>query len=92
MVDVVVMRDAATKRSRGFGFITYTKSAMVDTAQENRPHIIDGKYVSMKFVLLHGLNLIIRYLLLSLNLALEPWKQNELCPVQSAKHARLIFQ
>lgn len=45
VVDVVVMRDAATKRSRGFGFITYTKSAMVDTAQENRPHIIDGKYV-----------------------------------------------
>lgn len=43
VVDVVVMRDAATKRSRGFGFITYTKSAMVDTAQENRPHIIDGK-------------------------------------------------
>lgn len=47
VVDVVVMRDAATKRSRGFGFITYTKSAMVDTAQENRPHIIDGKYVRM---------------------------------------------
>ncbi|XP_017849331.1 ribonucleoprotein RB97D [Drosophila busckii] len=48
VVDVVVMRDAATKRSRGFGFITYTKSAMVDTAQENRPHIIDGKTVEAK--------------------------------------------
>jgi len=43
VVDVVVMRDAATKRSRGFGFITYTKSIMVDRAQENRPHVIDGK-------------------------------------------------
>ncbi|KAH8332596.1 hypothetical protein KR074_006696, partial [Drosophila pseudoananassae] len=45
VVDVVVMRDATTKRSRGFGFITYTKSLMVDKAQENRPHVIDGKYV-----------------------------------------------
>lgn len=43
VVDVVVMRDATTKRSRGFGFITYTKSLMVDKAQENRPHVIDGK-------------------------------------------------
>nr|NP_001014673.1 ribonuclear protein at 97D, isoform G [Drosophila melanogaster]NP_001014677.1 ribonuclear protein at 97D, isoform C [Drosophila melanogaster]NP_733172.1 ribonuclear protein at 97D, isoform A [Drosophila melanogaster]AAA99872.1 ribonucleoprotein [Drosophila melanogaster]AAN14092.1 ribonuclear protein at 97D, isoform A [Drosophila melanogaster]AAX52997.1 ribonuclear protein at 97D, isoform C [Drosophila melanogaster]AAX52998.1 ribonuclear protein at 97D, isoform G [Drosophila melanogaster] len=48
VVDVVVMRDAATKRSRGFGFITYTKSLMVDRAQENRPHIIDGKTVEAK--------------------------------------------
>ena len=43
VVDVVVMKDPSTKRSRGFGFITYTKSHMVDAAQENRPHVIDGK-------------------------------------------------
>lgn len=43
VVDVVVMRDPETKRSRGFGFITYTKSEMVDKAQDNRPHVIDGK-------------------------------------------------
>lgn len=43
IVDVVVMKDQMTKRSRGFGFITYTKGFMVDKAQENRPHIIDGK-------------------------------------------------
>ncbi|XP_068152325.1 ribonucleoprotein RB97D isoform X3 [Drosophila tropicalis] len=48
VVDVVVMRDATTKRSRGFGFITYTKSTMVDKAQENRPHVIDGKTVEAK--------------------------------------------
>ncbi|XP_020811261.1 ribonucleoprotein RB97D [Drosophila serrata] len=48
VVDVVVMRDAATKRSRGFGFITYTKSICVDKAQENRPHVIDGKTVEAK--------------------------------------------
>ncbi|KAH8295313.1 hypothetical protein KR018_009949 [Drosophila ironensis] len=48
VVDVVVMRDSTTKRSRGFGFITYTKSLMVDKAQENRPHVIDGKTVEAK--------------------------------------------
>ncbi|KAL9900484.1 ribonuclear protein at 97D isoform 1-T1 [Glossina fuscipes fuscipes] len=48
VVDVVVMRDNMTKRSRGFGFITYTKSYMVDKAQENRPHVIDGKTVEAK--------------------------------------------
>lgn len=48
VVDVVVMRDPVSKRSRGFGFITYTKSSSVNTAQENRPHIIDGKAVEAK--------------------------------------------
>ncbi|KAM7360363.1 ribonuclear protein at 97D isoform 1-T2 [Cochliomyia hominivorax] len=48
VVDVVVMRDQSSKRSRGFGFITYTKSFMVDKAQENRPHVIDGKSVEAK--------------------------------------------
>ncbi|XP_037946109.1 ribonucleoprotein RB97D-like [Teleopsis dalmanni] len=48
VVDVVVMRDPTSKRSRGFGFITYTKSASVDQAQDNRPHIIDGKTVEAK--------------------------------------------
>ncbi|XP_023298694.2 ribonucleoprotein RB97D isoform X1 [Lucilia cuprina] len=48
VVDVVVMKDQNTKRSRGFGFITYTKAYMVDKAQDNRPHIIDGKAVEAK--------------------------------------------
>lgn len=43
VVDSVVMRDPVTKRSRGFGFVTFTKIAMVDKAQASRPHIIDGK-------------------------------------------------
>ncbi|XP_037949476.1 ribonucleoprotein RB97D-like [Teleopsis dalmanni] len=48
VVDVVVMRDPATKRSRGFGFITYSSPTMVDKAQAARPHVIDGKTVDSK--------------------------------------------
>ncbi|XP_055921607.1 ribonucleoprotein RB97D-like isoform X2 [Eupeodes corollae] len=48
VTDVVVMRDPVTKRSRGFGFISFAKSAMVDQAQAARPHIIDGKTVDAK--------------------------------------------
>jgi heterogeneous nuclear ribonucleoprotein A1/A3 len=43
IVDVVVMKDPKTKRSRGFGFITYSRSSMVDAAQDARPHKIDSR-------------------------------------------------
>ncbi|XP_045496740.1 heterogeneous nuclear ribonucleoprotein A1-like [Colias croceus] len=48
IVDVVVMKDPQTKRSRGFGFITYSHAHMVDDAQKNRPHKIDGRIVEPK--------------------------------------------
>uniref|UniRef100_A0A1B6DND7 RRM domain-containing protein n=1 Tax=Clastoptera arizonana TaxID=38151 RepID=A0A1B6DND7_9HEMI len=48
IVDVVVMKDPKTKRSRGFGFITYSQSSMVDDAQSNRPHKVDGRVVEPK--------------------------------------------
>ncbi|CAH2253130.1 jg22971 [Pararge aegeria aegeria] len=48
IVDVVVMKDPQTKRSRGFGFITYSRSHMIDDAQKNRPHKIDGRIVEPK--------------------------------------------
>lgn len=48
VVDVVVMKDPRTKKSRGFGFITYSKSSMVDDAQNARPHKIDGRVVEPK--------------------------------------------
>lgn len=48
VVDVVVMKDPKTKRSRGFGFITYSRSFMVDKAQAARPHKVDGRVVEPK--------------------------------------------
>ncbi|PAV69438.1 hypothetical protein WR25_09042 isoform D [Diploscapter pachys] len=48
LTDVIVMRDPTTKRSRGFGFITFTSKACVDAAMAARPHTIDGKQVDPK--------------------------------------------
>nr|XP_023026677.1 heterogeneous nuclear ribonucleoprotein 87F [Leptinotarsa decemlineata] len=48
IVDVVVMKDPTTKRSRGFGFITYSEAHMVDDAQAARPHRVDGRVVEPK--------------------------------------------
>ena len=42
LVDCVVMKFRDTKRSRGFGFVTYENVAMVDECQSSRPHTIDG--------------------------------------------------
>ncbi|KAG8040980.1 hypothetical protein G9C98_001968 [Cotesia typhae] len=48
IVDVVVMKDPKTKRSRGFGFITYSRAHMVDDAQRARPHQVDNRVVEPK--------------------------------------------
>lgn len=48
VVDCIVMRDPQTKKSRGFGFVIYAASSMVDRAQEARPHEIDGREVQSK--------------------------------------------
>lgn len=48
IVDCVVMRDPHTRKSRGFGFITYKYAHMVDDAQAARPHKIDGREVEPK--------------------------------------------
>jgi len=48
IVDVVVMKDPKTRRSRGFGFITYSRAFMVDDAQNARPHKVDGREVEPK--------------------------------------------
>lgn len=48
MADCVVMRDPNTKKSRGFGFVTYKEADALDQAQANRPHKIDGREVETK--------------------------------------------
>jgi RNA recognition motif-containing protein len=48
LIDCVVMKDSATKRSRGFGFVVYTRISMVDAAQAARPHVVDGREVETK--------------------------------------------
>uniref|UniRef100_H0XS21 RRM domain-containing protein n=1 Tax=Otolemur garnettii TaxID=30611 RepID=H0XS21_OTOGA len=48
LTDCVVMRDANTKRSRGFGFVTYATVEEVDAAMNARPHKVDGRVVEPK--------------------------------------------
>ncbi|TRY68899.1 hypothetical protein TCAL_06836 [Tigriopus californicus] len=48
IVDSVVMKFRDTKRSRGFGFVTYATAAMVDECQAQRPHTLDGTKIEVK--------------------------------------------
>lgn len=48
IADCVVMRDGQTKRSRGFGFITFRMAEGIDEAQKDRPHNIDGREIETK--------------------------------------------
>ncbi|XP_066095852.1 heterogeneous nuclear ribonucleoprotein A1-like isoform X2 [Saccopteryx bilineata] len=48
LTDCVVMRDPNTKRSRGFGFVTYATVEEVDAAMNARSHKVDGRVVEPK--------------------------------------------
>lgn len=48
LTDCVVMRDPGNKRSRGFGFVTYSCVGEVDAAMAARPHKVDGRVVEPK--------------------------------------------
>ena len=43
--DAVVMKDPVSRRSRGFGFITFTDVQAVDNALAHDPHTIDSRKV-----------------------------------------------
>ena len=47
--DAVVMKDPVSKRSRGFGFVTYTDIAGVDCALSGDAHTIDSRKVFIYF-------------------------------------------
>jgi RNA recognition motif-containing protein len=44
--DAVVMKDPVSKRSRGFGFITFYDVNSVDNVLANEPHTIDARKVT----------------------------------------------
>ncbi|XP_049623278.1 heterogeneous nuclear ribonucleoprotein A1-like [Suncus etruscus] len=48
LTDYVVMKDPNTKRSRGFGFVTYATVEEVDAVMNARPHKVDGRFVEPK--------------------------------------------
>jgi RNA-binding protein Musashi len=49
VTDAVVMKDPISRRSRGFGFITYADPACVDRALAQPNHILDSRRVSTCF-------------------------------------------
>ncbi|CAO4371195.1 unnamed protein product [Caenorhabditis nigoni] len=46
--ECMVMRDPATKRARGFGFITFVEPSSVDKVLNARDHELDGKKIDPK--------------------------------------------
>lgn len=49
LIDVVVMKDRASQRSRGFGFVQYDDTEPVDKVMaEYASHQLDGKWVEVK--------------------------------------------
>jgi RNA recognition motif-containing protein len=70
--ECMIMKDAITKRSRGFGFITFKEASSVDRVLDKDKHILDDKFVSLYFDcivpwlgLLHGVVVVVSRLILN---------------------------
>ena len=48
VIDCVVMKNPATGKSRGFGFIKYRDMSCVENVLDAGPHILDGREVSLQ--------------------------------------------
>lgn len=48
ITDAVVITEPDTKRSRGFGFVSYAEPEDVDKCLAERPHTVNGKEVEAK--------------------------------------------
>ncbi|CAM9104902.1 unnamed protein product [Discosporangium mesarthrocarpum] len=48
VTDAIVMKDSVSRRSRGFGFITYSSAASVEAALSVEQHIVDNRRVEAK--------------------------------------------
>ncbi|KAL8597414.1 hypothetical protein ACOMHN_022323 [Nucella lapillus] len=46
--EAMVLKDPATRRSRGFGFVTYTDPSSVERVLNGGPHTVDSKTVDPK--------------------------------------------
>jgi RNA-binding protein Musashi len=46
--ECMIMKDAITKRSRGFGFITFSEASSVDRVLEVNKHVLDEKQIDPK--------------------------------------------
>nr|CAH7744669.1 unnamed protein product [Callosobruchus chinensis] len=48
VIDCVVMKNAESGRSRGFGFVTFADPANVSVVLQNGPHTLDGRTIDPK--------------------------------------------
>lgn len=87
VTDAVVMKDPISRRSRGFGFITYADPGCVDRALAQPNHILDSRRVSVPlvriFIFSSDLDASTLTVLHSFRMC-DRLKQNERCPVPKA--------
>jgi RNA-binding protein Musashi len=48
VIDCVVMKNAESGRSRGFGFVTFSDPNNMDKVIQSCPHVLDGRTIDPK--------------------------------------------